>query len=381
MKIIIIRGAFLNNYELQNIYPLRDKHNITLVGSKLSIHTDLPIHTIFLFSFYDLIIFCEKYGSIGMFIGKSIKFILNRTLGDSHILFGLENYIKKNGPFDIAYCAETHYYYDKQLCNLKKKKYIQKIVSLCWDIIPNNNQTTFAKKLIKQISKKYIDHYICPTKLAKTALIKENINKNKISIIQPGVDKNMFYFLPRKNIHSPIRLLFAGRLSFEKGIFDALCVVKQLFDLNIPIIFTIIGSGNLKNKVCQYIDDNNLKNIVNLNYAMYDDMPKNFQQSDIVLYLSKKDTYTSEQYGMALIESISCGCIPIAYNTGAIAEVLNGSGILVDENDTDTIIENIIKLKNDPTYYKNKVYLGYAVSKQYSVSTFSYKLHKLFLSL
>ncbi|KXK07611.1 MAG: hypothetical protein UZ21_OP11001000970 [Microgenomates bacterium OLB22] len=117
MKILVVRGAFLNIFEMQSYVPLKEQVDIRAIGSHRPIHTYVGIPTTRFFSPYDL-------GTIGQSIPlwpQMIRAVANRTIGDPHFLLGLERYVRENGPFDIAHGAETYYGYDLQLAKLKKE--------------------------------------------------------------------------------------------------------------------------------------------------------------------------------------------------------------------------------------------------------------------
>ena len=113
--------------------------------------------------------------------------------------------------------------------------------------------------------------------------------------------------------------MFAGRLVKEKGIDD----LKKAI-MNIPNINLIIA-----------------------NSVDYEQMPEIYSKADILVIPSKKTKTWEEQYGMVLVEAMASGVPIIAYESGAISEVLGGTGVLIKENDINLLTQNLRMLIKD----------------------------------
>ncbi len=109
----------------------------------------------------------------------------------------------------------------------------------------------------------------------------------------------------------------------------------------------IVGDGPLKNKIKKMIKRDLLDNVVTVEQKSYEEMPKVYQQADILVVPSKRIKTWEEQYGMILVEAMASGLPIIAYHSGAIPEVLNKAGLLVKEGDIDGLTDAIIKLIKD----------------------------------
>ena len=99
MNIAVVRGKFLNKYEMQFFEPLlagRDGFTITAFGSRTSFHDQFAFPVVKLPSPMDLPDFPYKMP------------ILNRLFTDAHYLFGLEKRLK---GFDLVHTAETYFHY------------------------------------------------------------------------------------------------------------------------------------------------------------------------------------------------------------------------------------------------------------------------------
>ncbi len=355
MKILFIRGAFLNRFEGQNYEPLAKDHQIVGIGSLTSIHKKFDFPVKLFISPYDI-------------QTKLTRGLFNRVLGDSHFLWGFEKFVKQGilqsfnimkCKYDIGHIAETHYGYDLQAIRLKQGGFIKKVVSTCWETIPFNNETIKKKKRIKEIIKKNTDLFICPTERAKRSLIMEGVSEEKIVIVRVGVDLNSFkilnpkYQIPNKSQirnskFKTFHILFVGRLVEEKGVMDLYGAFKnvkcQMSNVKVRLKLRMVSEGNLRKKLIKNIEKDGLESDVLLENRPYKEMPKVYQKADLLIVPSKSTKTWEEQYGMVLVEAMASGLPIVVYRSGAIPEVLGSSGILVNEGDVNGLTKAILTL-------------------------------------
>lgn len=351
IKVALVRGKYLNNFEGQNFLFPKDKIRLTTVSSLQPLQQKFPFPVIKLPSLADL--------GRGPILQRLIKIIANRTLGDSQILFGLESYASK---FDIFHTADPHYYYSYQLACLRANNLIKKLIVTSWETIPFNNEETKRKASIKKFTQQVADMFICYTQKAKKTLIEEGVNEKKIKRVRLGVDlkkfkvKNQKLKIEKKSL----TIMFVGRLVEEKGIMDLYEAYKNIkYQISIPQLvgkninqklkilgthLKIVGDGPLKNEIKTMIKRDSLDDFVAIEQKSYEEMPKVYQQADILVVPSKRTKTWEEQYGMVLVEALASGLPIIAYDTGAISEVLGGVGLLVKEGDIDGLTSSIIYL-------------------------------------
>jgi glycosyltransferase involved in cell wall biosynthesis len=335
IKIALVRGAYLNNFEGQNFRFIDDKKfKIVGVSSLFPIEENFSLPKIGLPSIADL----QKIS----FLNQPIKFFANRLIGDSQILFGLE---KLAHQFDIFHSADPHYYYSYQLAKLRKNNKIKKLILTSWETIPFNNESVAAKKKIKYFSLNHTDLIICYTNRAKQALTKEGVDEKKIKVIRLGVDLNRFK--PKITKKNHLTILFVGRLVEEKGIIDLYQVfvnVKKEFD---QIKLKIVGDGLLKKQLIKLIRKNHLEKDITITSSNYQNMPKIYQSADIIVLPSKTTKTWEEQYGMVLVEAMASGLPIIAYRSGAIEEIVGNVAILVDEGEVNNLKKQLLLLINN----------------------------------
>ncbi len=336
MKISFIRGAYLNNFEGQN-FDFSNQKDIDFRGysSLFPIDDKVPFPVIRLFSLADL-------QTIPV-LADVVRYVANRTLGDSQILFGLEKYISSS---DIVHTADPHYYYSYQAAILRKKGAIKKLISTWWETIPFNNEGTAAKKRIKKFTMDNTDLFLCYAEKAKQCLLQEGVPQNKIIVIPLGVDISQFK--PLKKNNETITILFAGRLVEEKGILDLYVAFKEILNRKIRAQLRIVGQGPLEDRLRESILKDGLTDVVTIGKKSYSEMPSVYQQVDIFCVPSKKTCSWEEQYGMVFIEAMASGLPIVSYNTGSIPELVDACGLFAKANDVSnlsTLIIQIIRAK------------------------------------
>lgn len=302
IKVALVRGRYLNNFEGQNYCFDKNKIKLTAICSLNPINHSYPFPVKKLPSLADL--------QDCLFLNKPVKYLSNRIIGDSQILFGLE---KLADQFEIFNTADSHYYYSYQLARMRKDNRIKHLISTSWETIPFNNQSTKQKKFIKKFAQQYTDFFICYTERAKNCLIREGITENKIKVVRLGVDLKRFTTQKYNSRVKSLTILYVGRLVTEKGLPD---LQKAINKINNPLV--------------------KLKVVSNDSFD-YNLMPEIYNKADIFVHPSKTTQTWEEQYGMVLIEAMASGLPIVAYDSGAVAEVINQAGILVKEGEINKL--------------------------------------------
>ncbi len=325
MKIYIIRGAFLNPFELQNYTPLKELHDLKAISSKHPISDKIDLPLIKLWSPTDIPNIPFKYP------------ILNRLFTDAHRLFGLEKVIK---GADIVHVAETYYGYTHQAIMAKRRGLVKKIVSTVWETIPHNNEGIRGRLQYKKIARENIDHFIAVTELAKKALLKEGVRSEKISVINVGLDLKKFSPRRTKRSKRDLHILCVARLVPEKGVEDLLEAFLLLSRKHKNIHLTFVGNGPLKTDLFGF------KNI-HVKQVSYGQMIREYHHADIFCLPSRSSETWEEQYGMVLVEAMACGLPIVTTTTGAIPEVCDNVALYTQPTSPPGLAASLEILLND----------------------------------
>nr|WP_298528375.1 glycosyltransferase [uncultured Christiangramia sp.] len=203
---------------------------------------------------------------------------------------------------------------------------------------------------------KYTELFTANTPYLEEQLLKIDCPPEKISTLPVGVDINFFTGKTKKGIDlNLINLLSVGRLEEIKGHKMGIKAVKNLRKEGININYTIIGEGSLRNKLCQLVDDHNLKGHVILKGSMSQKKIMNYMHnSDIFLMTSTVvNGDTRETQGLVALEAQSCNLPIVAFKSGGVAYTVKDgvTGFLVLENDLDSFTSKIRELIENSTLY------------------------------
>jgi glycosyltransferase involved in cell wall biosynthesis len=154
---------------------------------------------------------------------------------------------------------------------------------------------------------------------------------------RPG-DRQTFF--NKKIADTDVVLLYAGRLSEEKGVFDLPLILEQLGEAARNVKIVIAGTGpaeeNLKNR---------LPEAVFLGWVDKSRMPELYSRADLLVLPSRFDTF-----GNVILEAMSCGAAVAAYAEKGPLDIIQTSenGILAD--DIPGMAAGIDKFVKDPAF-------------------------------
>ena len=322
-KIAIVRGKFLNRYEMQFFEPLIDKYDITAFGSLTSFHDTFAFPIRKLASPMDLPEFPGKMP------------LLNRIFTDAHVLFGLESQLQ---GFDLVHSAETYYYYTKQCLEAKKQGRVKKVIATVLENIPFNNEGIHGRKALKKYAREELDHIIALTERTKVALLLEGADEKKITVISHFIDTERF--TPKKDIQPDrmsLCILFCGRLERYKGVYEILYAAKLLLqDADLAgyhLEFHFVGDGTEKERMLSLEKTLGIDLQVFHTTVSYDAMPAMYQNADIYVAPSKSTGRWQEQYNTTLLEAQASGLPIVTTYSGGIPENVGEAAVLIQPDD------------------------------------------------
>lgn len=317
MKVAVVRGKFLNKYEMQFFEPLVHRFNITAFGSLTSYHDHFAFPVV-------------KFPS-PMDLPAALLPFTNRLFIDAQYLFGLEERLK---GFDLVHSAETYFHYTQQALNAKKKGYVKKVIATVLETIPFNNEGIWGRKAFKARARSELDHIIALTQKAKEALILEGADPKKITVISHFIDTKRF--IPRTRKKRNLVVLFVGRFEKEKGVLDFIEVARMLRN---QAVFRMVGDGSLNQKIPDWIEKKQVG---------YSEMPQIYHDADIFVAPSKPTPTWEEQYCTALLEAQASGLAIVTTKTGGIPENIGNAGIIVEPGDVPAIAEAVKSYMRSP---------------------------------
>lgn len=344
MRVGIIRGPYLNKWEMQSYEPLTQYFDVIAYHSNNNI-----------FNTNNINIKKRKLRSFnGIFPFLNVSFY--------NYMFGLEKELKN---VDIAQTVETYQGFSYQAIKAKKR-YGTKITVTQWENIPFLGEESYVTRKIKTNVRLKADMFFAVTEMAKEALLLEGVSAEKIRVIPAGVDgeifkpaqKNEKYLYSLGLTREDFIVLFVGRLVWEKGVIDLIYAAKKiLHDKDLQrknIHFLFIGDGPEKEKMHDLALSLGISNSVHIAVSYpYDVMPIIHNLADIFVLPSIPTPKWQEQFGMVLIEAMACGKPVISTFSGSIPEVVGNVGVLAQPNSPLSLYSELKKLiQNDALRYE-----------------------------
>ncbi len=205
--------------------------------------------------------------------------------------------------------------------------------------IPEIDSYSIHKWFWKNLNLFVLKHAEIVTTKGKTVtdyIVKHGVDKNKVFTYNGAIDTNRFFF--DASVNKEIDLLFIGNLSELKGPDRFVLIIKEIINQFPDIKSFIIGDGPLIEQTKQMIEVFELKkNIELIGYT--EETEVFFKRSKILVMPSR-----SEGLATAMIEAMSCGCVPVVSDVGCMNEAArHGETALLVKNyqDIDGFVKQI----------------------------------------
>ena len=242
---------------------------------------------------------------------------------------------KLTKDLDIIHSADSWYPFTYQAVKTGKPT-----VATQWENIPFNVHGNPYMK-IQEYNRQHVSHFIAITQKAKEALITEGVNPDKISVIPAGLDCDRFK-PTAKNANkfgisgNATKILFVGRLTPEKGIFDLLHAFALMLKNhpNVELLVAGTGTPRMQTEITALAENLKIKsNVKFLGSIGYSDMAEVHNLADIFCLPSIETRFWAEQFGYSMVEAMACEKPVVSTFTGSIPEIVKNrvTGILVEQ--------------------------------------------------
>ncbi len=197
------------------------------------------------------------------------------------------------------------------------------------------------------------NHIIAISRFSKQQCLQKESRNNNISVINLGIDCEIFKSrekIPiRKSLNLPIHeklMIFIGFLTKRKNPFILVEIARKLRLLNLKAKILVIGNGPLKAPLF-----NTIKSLkLNSYFLFYENVPQielYYNASDLALVPSKL-----EGFGYPYLESAASGIPFIGFPTGVSPQIAReGFGFLA-KNEKDFVKKTIEVIQN-PIYFND----------------------------
>jgi len=325
---------------------------------------------------YPLLKRCDYEGSLL----KKIYYGINLFFSPIYNYFKIKKIIKEKNP-DVIHIIPTHFTYFRLISFLSKmgkpividirdysfnsafgsdkegspisftkramskRLFISKFLFLVIGMYESIIFKSYIKNLKKMDKEKECIKFIALSNFIRDRLIQAGFSKDKIKIIPNISKKSIVKNRKRKN-----KIIFAGRIEKDKGVWDLIKAVEIL--QNKKIYLDLVGNGSESENIKNYLTDKKIRNIRLLGKVSNKEVLKKYAESKIILGPST----WPEPFGRFIQESITTKTPCIATKVGGIPEGIKDheTGLLVEPNNPKQLAEAIQELLTNKKLY-NKI--------------------------
>lgn len=235
--------------------------------------------------------------------------------------------------------------------------YIQQLENSSVRVATRLAKRLVARCLVSQLRRDPVpalrlDHPICVSRAVRDLLARDGVPIEHAEVIPGGIQTDQF--VPRalarwEHDDGPLQLLYAGRLTEEKGVHTAVQAMEQIVRrAGRPVLLDIVGTG-----ADAYVDRLNLL-VRNLRLGEYvhfrprvlrDRMPNLLADYDVLLFPSE----WPEPFSRAVMEAMAVGLVVIGTTTGGTGGILvdNETGLTFPAGDATALARQIERLRFD----------------------------------
>jgi glycosyltransferase involved in cell wall biosynthesis len=181
--------------------------------------------------------------------------------------------------------------------------------------------------------------------------------------------------LIQKDFNGQICFIFVGALVSGKRPFYAIQLVEMLHKKGYNVTLELYGEGVERKKMENYINQNNLDNVVSLKgNQTQDTVKKAYARSHFAILPSE-----SEGWPKAIAEGMFWGCIPVATKVSCVPFMLDYGhrGILISL-DLEKDVRQLETILKDEIFCRKMSRKASDWSRQYTLDVFEMELKKMF---
>ncbi len=211
-------------------------------------------------------------------------------------------------------------------------------------------------------------HVACVSRDVLVTLSKGGMTIPNARVIYNGIDLSQFYFPPKKLAQGqPLRLMFAGAISLEKGVgtaLEAMALLKRKYSAK-EIHLTLIGKGqaSIVARFKEYCRAQNLESFITF-YDWIDrsQMPEILQKHDVLLFPSLWE----EPLARMMMEGLVSGLVLISTTTGGSKEFLihDQNSLTFEAGDPAGLAQQVERLLQDPNLMERIALAGQEMAQR-----------------
>lgn len=224
--------------------------------------------------------------------------------------------------------------------------------------LPKHILRVFARRILRAEPQQALafEHGLFPTSFLRAELARRGITFQHTQIIPGGIDTTLYSYCKGAGTyhsdHKMLSLLYAGRLTYEKGVHTAIKAIDRLVSYHgfQSLHLTIAGSGpdDYTAYLREFVSGHHLSRFVTfVGPQPKEAMPALYSAADALVFTS----LWQEPFGRVLIEAMASGTVVIGSATGSVTELLDDgyNVLLFPPGDADALADRILHLAASPT--------------------------------
>ncbi len=300
---------------------------------------------------------------------------VSKFLGHPHLLSWsyLDNLESELKEVDVVNTIEPYFFLSKQCAKICEKTKKPLVVSVFQNI--ENHFSKFVPPYSS--NSKFVSEkttlFIAFSAKAKSYLQFLGVSEEKIKIIHPGIDLQVFKPSNQIANNDVPRILFVGNLTNYKGLPELLKACDLLRQTGVKFELWICGGGDLDSMVQAYA-----KKLSCIKYLGFvsSGLSEIYRECDIFCLPSKNRntlglTYWEEQFGFVFLEAMASGLPIVTTDSGSIPEVVGSNNFVVHQGSTnelrdalELLITDISKRRQIGTMNRNSALNRFDINKQ-----------------
>ena len=169
-----------------------------------------------------------------------------------------------------------------------------------------------------------------------------------IDVIGNGVDLDRFFPTGTAEKSEVLRLLTVGRLSVTKRIEMLIDTVEILYRTACKLHLTIVGGGQMERQLRKIVTERELGDVIEITGRMDSEkMPEVYRQNDIFISASMQEGMSN-----AMLEAMATGLPIVTTRCEGLAELIDGNGLIVEQDSAEEIAKAVKRLTEDSGLYK-----------------------------
>jgi len=329
-RILLLRGQYANPWDLRPWSELPERFDVACLVSRKNVYAthDIPLERVSVRTVRDLL----PRGTVGDVVAGLAG---DRYLGIDHEL----------ARADIVHASELSFWFAGEAARLKSR-FDYKLVLTAWETIPfldayrNRHARAYRERALPAA-----DLFLAATERARSALLLEGADPQRVSVCYPGIDVERFSAAARPDpVPTEHVIVSPGRLVWEKGHQD---VMRAIAVLRRGIVrcprgaaprLLVVGSGPEEKRLSRYAKELAIDDLVDFRTVPYQEMPRVYAEASCMvlgslpsaacsLYLGDLPRcFWEEQFGLVFAEAMAARLPIITTTSGAIPEVVGNSG-------------------------------------------------------